>query len=658
MLRFCLVAVGVLIATVSTPNVWANSPPTTITLPLPDGTSTQVIAEPVDILTPAVAARHPDIRAWRVTGVDGKTVDGQLDVTATGLHATLNMQNDDTLFIEPTTKAAHAYRSFSKRANPALFQHQWHCATHDDTVDTATTHTPPVYAAARQFAAKSASEIHQYRLAIAATGEYTAFHGGKQAAFAAIVTTVNRLNAIYEREAGIRFVLASDENVIFSDANTDPYDEQDVPQSMASNQTVLDTIIGNANYDVGQVFSTASGSVSGIARLSSVCDNTSKGMAVSGLALPDANSSAYYVDIVAHELGHQFSATHTFNSVLGNCATNRSAATAYEVGSGSTIMSYSGLCDTDNVQTNSHDFFHIASLNQIQAFAHTAGTIADACATKLTRNNNAPEVDAGNNYTIPAATAFTLRGTASDTDNDALRYSWEQIDSGAAANVTEDTGNNPLMKVLALTNSPVQTFPDLPTFLRVGYQRGQMLPSTTRSMKFALIARDGKGGVDYNTMQINVVDTGSRFTITQPTTTNLAAGDVNVQWNVANTNQAPINCAAVDIAYTHDGTSFNDLLTNTPNDGAADITLPANISGKTYIRVQCSDNIFFALSGVNFPVATANLKDDPTPDETNLNTGNTAAIPPTTNNSGAGSMPLSLCWIAMFALYRRWYKAK
>jgi hypothetical protein len=614
----------------------------TLSLPLPDGGFAQVTATPSEVLAPEIAAQHPDIQTWKVVGTDGKVISGVLDITPQGFHAMLDMANGDTLFIDPQANGTtRQYRSFRKSANWETFQRSdWTCngAAHS----TLPSFSPirPVDTAARTVAAKAGETLHTYRIAMAATGEYTAYHGGQSEAYSSIVTTVNRINQIYERDLSIRLVLVSGTNVVYRDANTDPYSNHNPALMLEENTTLLNKVIGSANYDIGHVLATDGG---GLASVATVC-GAYKAEGATGLTDPKGES--FIVDYVAHEIGHQLGATHTFNGILGACAgNNRAGATAYESGSGSSIMGYTGLCNGDNLQADSDGMMHSASIQQIQDYLHNGS--GASCASKLSLNNSNPTANAGANYTIPAGTPFLLNGTGADANGNTLSYSWEQVDAGTVSKVNIDMGDNALIRAHLPMATPLRTIPQLSDLIGRVQSAGEVLPVTTRTLNFRLLVRDGVGGTGYDDMRINVQNTGSAFSVTAPTSTALAAGSVqNVAWNVAGTTQPPINCSAVDIAISGDnGVTFTTLLSNTPNDGNATITLPNNVGAKTYVRVKCSDNIFFALSATAPAQArTANGG------SANLSSASdTSSTDNTSSSGGGGSAPLE--WVLLAGGY-------
>jgi len=585
-----------------------------VALPLPDGSVGRFAVVEAPVMEPGLAAQFPEIKTYAGTGLDDAGATVRLDLTPGGFHAQILSPTAGTIYIDPVTRTdTHHYLSFFRHdMNRAAAGEVPMCGFRPTAAQAAATAQRQAAAPAILAQRATGATLRTYRLAVAATGEYTAFHGGTVArAQAAIVTTVNRVVGVYEKELAVRLVLVTNNSsLVYTNANTDPYTNEDPDALLTENQSNVNNIIGSANYDIGHVFSTGGG---GYAGLGVVCDAAAKAQGETGSDSPVGD--AFDIDYVAHEMGHQFGADHTFNGSGGSCQGNRNTSTAFEPGGGTTIMAYAGICGTANdLQNNSDAYFHVGSYVEIQAYLATT-----SCGTTAATGNTAPVVSGpASGKTIPMSTPFKLTATGSDADNDPLTYCWEQYDTGAAGSPTaaQVAGRTvPLFRSFTPVASPTRYFPRLSNLVANTTNIGERLPTVARTMKFRVTARDQHvgtvgtiGGVNYSAdVNLTVVSTAGPFAVTAPNTalTWIAGATQTVTWAVANTNVAPVSCANVNLLLSTDGglTYPTVLLANTPNDGTQAITVPTIANTTTArVMVEAADNYFFDISNANFTI--------------------------------------------------------
>jgi uncharacterized protein (DUF2141 family) len=377
---------------------------------------------------------------------------------------------------------------------------------------------------------------------------------------------------------------------------------------LVANQTNVDAIIGSVNYDIGHLVGTGGG---GIAGLGVVCSSTRKAQGLTGS--PSPVGDAFDIDYVAHEMGHQFSGHHPFNGTGGSCAGgNRTASTAWEPGSGSTIMGYAGICGAFNdLQPHSDPTFHTGNYQEMRAFIDNT-----TCGTSSATGNTAPVVTApASGKTLPISTPFKLTATATDAENDALTYMWEELDLGPAQSPTAAqiaNSNVPLFRSFVPLTSGTRYFPRISDLVNNTTVFGERLPTVPRSLNFRCTARDQHsgpvgvvGGVDYSaTVNMSVTSTAGPFVVTSlNTAVNLPAGAAQiVTWDVANTTAAPVSCATVNILLSLDGglTYPTVLATGVPNNGRAVVVFPNTATSTARLQVEAADNYFFDISDTNF----------------------------------------------------------
>ncbi|CAM3465089.1 Fibronectin type-III domain-containing protein [Flavobacterium longum] len=551
-------------------------------------------------MDPELAARYPEIQSYIGQGVEDPSATIYFSVSPLGLQTMTLYADRSAVFIEPYTTDASTYAVYRKEDRTASFN-KFEC----QVVDQANAAISADASAARPNADDGL--LRTFRLAMSVTGEYTAYFGGTKAlALAAINNTMTRCNGVFEKDFSARLVLiANTDAVIYTSASTDPYSAASTGASGAWNnelQTTLTSVIGEANYDIGHLFG-ATGGGGNAGCIGCICTNNQKGKGYTSPADGIPMGDNFDIDYVAHELGHQMGANHTFTH------SNEGTGVQMEPGSGSTIMGYAGITAKD-VQPHSDAYFHAVSIQQV-----TNNIKAKTCSTNTSTGNAIPTAGAGADFTIPKSTPFMLTGTATDANGDALTYCWEQMDSQTATtnpSATKTTGV--MFRSYTPTTSPTRYFPRMASVLTGATTTSgselvvEALPSVARTMNFRFTVRDNRAGGSANNsddMVVTVNATAGPFSVTAPNTavSYVGGSTQTVTWAVAGTTANGVNCANVDIMISHDaGNTWNMLLASTPNDGTQAVSIP-NVAGtQNRIMVKGTNHIFFDVSNANFTI--------------------------------------------------------
>lgn len=559
-------------------------------IPMPGGALSELRFEPHSSLHPELAARYPRIRSF--TGWDPKSgIRARISLSPRGIQATYRLDDGSLWVLDPVDRSKGRY---VLRGASSIEIDEFQCLTETKG------HSESLESSARVV---TDGTLRILRLAVTTPGEYTDYHGGtKEAALAAINATVTRNNEIFMVDVGVQLqLIPNNDELIFLDADTDPFDSDNLISESAN---TINTIIGGLNYDLGHLFQSEDNSLLGQAGgIGTVCRDDIKG---SGFSRQEQAEGFVFDFLVAHELGHQFGANHTFSF--------RSEFTGVqaEPGSGTTIMGYAGITGPNNVAPFADGYFHINSMVQIRNYLAT-----QSCGETIETGNTAPVLgEVVSSFLIPQGTAFVLEASATDADGDDLTYCWEQVDNGLVTRTNFGPTNREGANFRSRPPVPdgARYFPNL-NAVRVG-QLTQTDPSSNtawetvstvaRDMRFNVTVRDNEasgGQVVTESVDIEVVQQAGPFAFTNLNTgSTLEAGSpIELTWDVAGTNSDPIFVDEVTVLASSDGgRSFPFVVQeDVPNTGSATIQVPPISTEELRFMIRAEGNVFFAVNAAN-----------------------------------------------------------
>jgi subtilisin-like proprotein convertase family protein len=581
---------------------------TEITIPNAAGVTERFLVYESSNFDPALQAKFPEIRAYAGYGIDDPTAKIHFSLAPSGIQTMVFRANGLLEFIEKNVENKLEYVWFTSKSSNRT-ANQFTCKTPAVRAEKINTNKTSTTTSDTQV-------LKTLRLALSCTGEYAAYFGGTKAgAMAGMNATMTRVNGIFNRDLAVRLeLIGNNDDVIYTDPASDPYANADVGANGQWNlqvQQTLTTVLGNSAYDIGHLFG-ASGGGGDAGCIGCVCvnpatflDRNAKGSAFTSPADNIPEGDDFDIDFVAHEMGHQLGASHTFSYDTEGTGVN------VEPGSGSTIMGYAGVTEDYDIQNNSDDYFAYVSIAEIQNNLATK-----LCPVSTPIVNNPPVINAGADYIIPFSTPFILTGSGSDADGNTILYSWEQNDSAITTTFSKSIAypekpDGPLFRSQIPSAVPVRYMPELSSVVQNRLStKWESVSSVGRTLNFTLTGRDnvltgGQTGTD--AMVVTVNPAIGPFAVSSQNTPDIgwqSGSAQTITWEVNNTTNLP-GADNVRIKLSTDGgiTFPVTLAASTPNDGSHTIVVPEGISSTNCrLMIQPVNNIFYALNKTAFAI--------------------------------------------------------
>ncbi|MFK8274351.1 reprolysin-like metallopeptidase [Capnocytophaga cynodegmi] len=607
---------------------------TTIQVPDSEGNIENYRIEPIQVLSEDLSEKYTDIKTYVGFSTKNPSKTIRFTWSSFGLNAIMG-ENFELSFIESINDEGTEYKVYQRKSSE---NEHFECKTLEELKSEKDNKT-------RRATYQTDNQVRTFRIAIATTYQYTQYFGGKDRAFVQVVSTINRVNQVYGAQLSIQFQIVSDKSILFDNVKDDPFANVNYENWLQSEsgvlQGTLDRKVGSDNYDIGHLFHNRNlGGNAGC--IGCVCEAGRKGKAFSSVRFRRGMDMDFFdIDILAHEIGHQMGAYHTFSYEYEG--TNSQV----EPGSGSTIMGYAGVIDNQNVQKKTDPYFHHRSVYDIMQSVK-----GKRPATMLPSSNNPPEIDNLKSYTIPHSTAYLLEGSATDADGDNLLYTWEQSDSRARGNYlfSPTLKSGATARSLPPSTSSKRYIPRLSRIVSgkltqsnppIGSEWETVL-TIGRTLNWSFMVLDKKpatnamGSTVYKTIQVVVDASAGPFQITSHTENSswFAGQKQTITWDTANTNTGSINVKKVTVLLSTDGgiTFPHVLAKGIDNNGIARVTIPKTLrTTRGRYMVKADENIFLAVNsgtitikededtdGDGIPSSDDNCPEIPNPDQADL----------------------------------------